>query len=123
MINLTCIVCPIGCSLDVKDETGELSITGNRCQRGIVYAQEEIRSPKRTVTATALITENQIADRKLSVRRLPVKTSSACPKEKIPALLEDIYKLKVSLPVKVGDVLITGWNGEEIDIVATRSLS
>jgi len=123
MINLTCIVCPIGCSLVVKDETAELSITGNRCQRGIVYAQEEIRSPKRTVTATALITENQIADRKLSVRRLPVKTSSACPKEKIPALLEDIYKLKVSLPVKVGDVLITGWNGEGIDIVATRSLS
>ena len=54
MRSLTCIVCPIGCQLTVEigpagpdDSYGDLSITGNRCPRGAVYAQEEIRAPKR----------------------------------------------------------------------------
>jgi len=118
MRNLTCIVCPIGCSLDVEEDAGSidsLSVTGNRCPRGEVYAREEIRAPKRIVTATCRIKGE--AD---SVRRVPVKTASPCPREKIPALLRDIYKTDVSLPVKAGDVVIAGWNGGEIDVVATR---
>ena len=119
MRSLTCIVCPIGCSIDIEEDANlpeNLSVTGNRCPRGEVYAREEIRSPKRVVTATCRV-EGEAG----SVRRVPVKTSSPCPREKIPALLQDIYKTAVSLPVKAGDVLIAGWNGEEIDVVATRT--
>jgi len=58
-----------------------------------------------------------------SVRRIPVKTSSPCLRDKIPALLQDIYKTKVSLPVKVGDIIIADWNGEGIDVVATRTIN
>jgi CxxC motif-containing protein len=119
MRNLTCIVCPIGCSLDVEEDAkgpDNLSITGNRCQRGEIYAREEIRAPKRVVTATCSI-EGEAG----SVRRVPVKTASPCPREKISALLDDIYKSKVTLPVKAGDVVIAGWNGGEIDVVATRT--
>jgi len=117
MHNLTCIVCPIGCSLDVREDSGSpdnLSVTGSRCLRGEVYAREEIRAPKRIVTATCRI-EGEMG----VVKRVPVKTLSPCPREKIPALLEDIYRIKVTLPVKAGDVLITGWYG---DIVATRTI-
>ena len=124
MRNLTCIVCPIGCSLDVEEDStiqGNLSITGNRCQRGEVYAREEIRAPKRVVTATCRI-EGEVGSAG-SVRRVPVKTASPCPREKIPALLDDIYKAKITLPVKAGDVVIAGWNGGEIDVVATRTIS
>jgi CxxC motif-containing protein len=120
MRNLTCIVCPIGCSLDVEEDPAapdNLSVTGNRCPRGVIYAQEEIHSPKRVVTATC-----QIEGEAGSVRRIPVKTASPCPREKIPALLCDIYKMKITLPVKTGDVLIAGWNGEGIDVVVTRTL-
>ena len=120
MRNLTCIVCPIGCSLDVMEDInspGNISVTGNSCQRGIVYAKEEIRAPKRTVTATCAI-ESETC----SVRRLPVKTTSACPKERIPELLCDIYKLKIPLPVKAGDIVIAGWNGSDINVVVTRTL-
>jgi len=117
MRNLTCIVCPIGCPLCVdEDAGGNLSVTGNRCLRGEVYAKEEIRAPKRTVTATCRIDKEDV-----SVKRIPVKTASPCPCEKIPALLEDIYKLKITLPVKAGDVLITDWKGEGINVVATRT--
>ena len=121
MRNLTCIVCPIGCSLDVEEDANSkenLSISGNRCRRGEVYAREEIRAPKRVVTATCRI-EGE-AD---SVRRVPVKTALPCPREKIPALLDDIYKAKITLPVKAGDVVIANWNSGEIDVVATRTFN
>ena len=120
MRNLTCIVCPIGCSMDVEDDPvapDSLSVKGNNCSRGAVYAREEIRAPKRTVTATCRIEGDAGA-----VRRLPVKTSSPCPREKIPALLDDIYITTVSLPVRSGDVVIAGWKGLEIDVVATRTI-
>ena len=120
MRNLTCIVCPSGCALDVESGAdGNLIITGNKCPRGTVYAQEEIRAPKRVVTATALL---KTGEDSVSIRRVPVKTSCPCLREKIPALLDDIYKVKVSLPVKAGYVIIAGWKGEGIDVVVTRTI-
>lgn len=116
MQNLTCIICPVGCSLEISESADGLSVTGNRCPRGAAYAIEEIRSPKRTVTATCKI-EGEAA------RRVPVKTSAPCPREKIPALLNDIYKTNVTLPVKTGDVIIADWNDEGINVVVTRSFS
>jgi len=130
MRNLTCIVCPIGCALDIDDSNDRadknednLSVTGNRCARGITYALEEIRAPRRVVTATVPLHVGKTNEIAGSVRRIPVKTSSPCLREKIPALLQDIYKMKVSIPVKVGDIIISDWNGEGIDVVATRTIN
>jgi len=131
MQDLTCIVCPIGCDLEVKENSSpnDLSVTGNKCPRGETYAIEELTAPKRTVTATCRIEEELTRGHvEPSVRgtefikRLPVKTSIPCPKELIPDLLNDIYKIKVSLPIKTGNVIIKNWNGEGINIVATRSI-
>ncbi|MDR0316047.1 MAG: DUF1667 domain-containing protein, partial [Treponema sp.] len=61
MKELVCIVCPIGCSLRVEegpaatDGLPAISVSGNRCPRGAAYAQEEIRAPKRMITATCAI--------------------------------------------------------------------
>jgi CxxC motif-containing protein len=111
----------MGCSLDVLEDSSSpdnISVTGNRCPRGEVYAREEVRAPKRVLTATCRVK----GETGVSARRVPVKTVLPCPKEKIPALLEDIYKTAVSLPVKMGDAVIANWRGEGIDIIATRTL-
>jgi len=129
MKELTCIVCPVGCSMTAEetpaaDGSPALNVAGNRCPRGAVYAQEEIRAPKRTVTATCAAVFAKDGSRSLyAPRRVPVKTSAPCPREKIPALLEDIYAAKVALPVKLGDIVIADWNGCGIDVVATRSIA
>ena len=123
MRNLTCIVCPVGCDLDVDEDKSpqkNLSVTGNKCPRGIAYAMEEIRSPKRVVTATAAVESE--SNQNCSIRRLPVKSSCPCPREDISAILNDIYKVIVSLPVRAGDIIIAGWNGGGIDIIATRTI-
>ena len=127
-MELTCIVCPVGCPLSVEEGDGPfaLNVKGNRCTRGVAYAQEEIRAPKRVVTATCginLSPNGNKTPRSLTApRRLPVKTSAPCPKEKIDDLLGDIYRLRVNLPVKAGDMLIANWKDSGIDIVAVRNL-
>ncbi len=128
MRSLTCIVCPIGCSLSVdEDAIGGLIVSGNKCQRGSVYAEEEIKAPKRIVTATCKVSQSN-DDRPHSKmhnalhRRVPVKSTSPCPKEKIDDLLKDIYNTVVTLPVKTGDVIIFNWKGSGIDIAVTRSM-
>ncbi|MDR0388876.1 MAG: DUF1667 domain-containing protein [Spirochaetaceae bacterium] len=126
MKELTCIVCPIGCALQAeegKDQT--FTISGNRCPRGAAYAQEEIRSPRRVLTATCAIDDPAVNRPEApigSARRLPVKSSQACPREKLDELLQAVYRIKAKLPVQSGDALIRNWNGTGIDIVATRSL-
>jgi CxxC motif-containing protein len=123
MKELTCIVCPIGCSLVVEEGAPDsnglplVQVSGNRCPRGAIYAQEELRSPKRVVTATCGICGNS------DMKRVPVKTSAPCPKEKISVLLADIYKTTITLPVKAGDTIIANWQNSGIDIVATRSVA
>ena len=43
---LTCIGCPMGCPLTVTMEAGEvISVTGNTCKRGDVYARKEVTNP------------------------------------------------------------------------------
>ena len=130
MKELTCIICPAGCPLVAEenitpDGVSAVKITGNRCPRGMVYAQEEICAPKRTVTATcaAVFEKDAVGRSPYAPRRVPVKTSTPCPQEKIPALLADIYGTKVTLPVKLGDVIIADWNGSGLDVVATRSIA
>jgi CxxC motif-containing protein len=124
MKELTCIVCPIGCQLSIEEKDGQLIITGNRCPRGAAYAEEELRAPKRVVTATCrIINTGTSTDIQTQIpHRLPVKSTTPCPKEQINDLLRDIYQLKVTLPVKAGDVLLHNWHNSGLDFVATRSL-
>jgi CxxC motif-containing protein len=125
MRSLTCIVCPIGCALTVdEDADGVLAVRGNKCKRGSAYAQEEIRTPKRVVTATCKVFQSKEESKALfgTHRRVPVKSNVPCPKEKIDDLLKDIYNTTVKLPVKSGDVIISNWNGCGLDVIAIRSM-
>jgi CxxC motif-containing protein len=113
-----------------------LGVTGNRCPRGEVYAREEVTDPRRTVTATCAVNGAEAGTAEagtdaakggddshgLNVRRVPVKTSSPCSKEKIPLLLKDIYDIKIHLPVKTGDLVIENWKGSGINVIATRNV-
>ena len=50
---LTCIVCPIGCTLTAETDGKTVSdVRGNACPRGKIYAENECINPQRTVTST-----------------------------------------------------------------------
>ncbi len=113
---MICISCPIGCHLTVAlDDNEEIHVTGNKCKRGEQYGREELLAPKRVVTATVEVDSAQ-------VRRLPVKTDTALPKEHIHVLLNKLYTMTISPPVKLGDPIIENIEGTGINLVASRSI-
>ncbi len=113
---LTCIVCPIGCRLHaVRLDGGSLEVTGNQCRRGIAYAEEEFRDPRRVVTGTCAL-------RRGESYRLPVRSSASVPVSDIAAFLNAMYALDPAAPVRRGDVIATNLAGTGIDLVATMTV-
>lgn len=74
---LTCIGCPLGCSITVTMENAEiLDVTGNTCKRGDAYARKEVTHPTRIVTSTVRVSGGTIP-------MVSCKTKEDIPKEKI----------------------------------------
>ncbi|MBS7653575.1 MAG: DUF1667 domain-containing protein [Candidatus Bathyarchaeia archaeon] len=115
VLEFTCIVCPLGCRLRAILEDGEVrSVEGNRCPRGIVYAQNEVE-PKRILISVV----------KVSGGNLPVvsvKTSEPMPKEMIPEAMRILSKVTVQAPVKIGQIIIKDFLGLKINVTATRNV-
>ncbi len=110
---LTCIVCPMGCTLTVTSDGDEIiSVEGNTCPRGSAYAKNELLHPVRTLTTTVK-TENG--------KRLPVKTDAPIPKEHLFDAMEQVNRLVAPDRVKIGDVLLADLFGA--NLVATADLS
>ena len=54
---LICIGCPMGCPMTVELDNGEVvSVKGNTCKRGDIYARKEVTNPTRIVTSTVRVT-------------------------------------------------------------------
>ena len=115
---MICILCPLGCKMQVTekpDQPGELTVRGLQCKKGKVYAYEEYTNPTRTLTSTVVIHNAPLP-------RLPVKTNKPLPKGMVFQAMEKINKVELDGPVHIGDVIIKGLLGTDIDVVATRSL-
>jgi len=112
---MTCIVCPIGCHVEIWKEDGAFVVTGNQCPRGKAYAIKELTNPTRMIPTTVIISGAKLS-------RLPVKTSEPVPKGDIFKVMDVINKVKVEAPITVGDVIIEDVLGLGVDIVATRSM-
>lgn len=114
--NITCILCPLSCSLQVTKTDGQITeVSGYGCKLGREYAPQELLNPARVVTSTVKLTAGPIA-------RLPVKTAQPIPKDKIFACMQEIKQIVVNSPVRCGQVIKEKIIGSEIDLIATRSL-
>lgn len=113
---LTCILCPLSCSLTVQETDGIVTeVTGYSCKLGKKYAPQEFLHPMRMVTTTVKLNGADIT-------RLPVKTSQPIPKEKIFAFMQEIAPLIVNSPVVCGQVIKKNVAGADADLIATRSI-
>ena len=113
---LICIGCPMGCPLIVTMEAGEvISVTGNTCKRGDVYARKEVTNPTRIVTSTVRVSGGD-AD------MVSVKTKEDIPKGKIFECVKALNSVEVPAPVHIGDILVKDVVGTGVDIVATKNV-
>jgi CxxC motif-containing protein len=102
---LTCIGCPLGCSITVTmNGTDVVSVTGNTCPRGDAYARKEVTNPTRIVTSTVRV-EGGISP------MVNVKTASDIPKAKIFECASALKNVVVTAPVKIGDVVLSNVAG------------
>ncbi len=106
---LTCIICPLGCSLTAEMADGEVRVSGNTCPKGAEYAKTECTNPVRTVTASV----------KCDGGMLSVKTDRPIKKGDIFLCMEKIHSLYVKAPVSIGDVICENVCGA--NIVATQN--
>ncbi len=112
MKELICIVCPIGCKLQIDPSN---IITGANCPRGEEFALEEITCPKRKICSTvATVFEDYPV--------LPVITSEEIPKDKIPELMKLISSYILTKRVNRGEVIISNLFGTSCNLVSTSSM-
>ena len=114
---LTCVLCPVGCELEVRmDEAGELDLQGNQCDKGVPFAVEEILHPKRNLATSVPV-------RGTEAKMVSVRLSDRVPREMIFPVLAEIAKLRPEVPVRRGQVLITDVLGTGVDVIATRTVT
>ena len=114
--NLTCIVCPRGCSMTVtlSDEGVVEKVEGNFCRRGIGYANDECTNPRRTVTSTVRTKNGGV---------VAVKTLGSVPKVKMFEVMAEINSTLANDNVKIGDVLIENVCDTGINVVVTGKVN
>ena len=109
-----CINCPAGCRLEIAvSDDGTVSVKGNNCKRGVQYAENEVRDPRRVVTAVV-----RSGSEKLPY--VPVRTDAALPVPLIPGLLRELYALTLPAGKKAGDVLIRDYAGSSVNVILAR---
>ncbi len=112
--DLTCIVCPKGCSLCVtlSDEGRVVNVEGFTCPRGKEYAEKECTHPERCVTSTVRTADGFV---------VPCKTARTVPKESVFRVMDAINHTVAPAAVHVGDVLIQDVAGTGVSVVATAN--
>lgn len=110
MQQITCVECPMGCTVEVEVENGAVvSVRGNGCPRGKTYAESEVTCPVRVVTSVV---------RTVCGRMVPVKTSEPVRKSEIFRVMDVINATHPKLPLCIGDVLVHGID-RNADLVVT----
>lgn len=112
---MTCIVCPMGCCLEIETDGSHYKITGNRCKRGEEYAVRELISPMRVLTSTVRLKNSYI-------RKLPVRTNGAIPKSLMFDCIDVLKTIELDPPVKIGDVIVKNILNTGVNVISSRSI-
>ena len=115
MTELTCIVCPRGCTLRIEERDGRFTVTGNACKRGEQFATAEMTCPTRTLCTTVRTVFPEVPV-------ISVRTSAEIPKDKIFDVMREINRARVTRPMKRGEAVLPNVLGLGVDIIITSGL-
>ena len=117
-LELTCVCCPMGCSLVVErisvDEATYVS--GAACARGKKYAPAEATRPERVVTTTVCVPG--------AAEPLSVRTVAPVPRELMAEVVAAAKDAAAGMraPIAIGDVVLADACGTGVDVIATKSV-
>lgn len=117
-LELTCVCCPVGCSLVVERTSADKAtyVSGAGCARGKKYAPAEATRPERVVTTTVCVPG--------AAEPLSVRTVAPVPRELMAEIVAAAKGAAAGLraPVEIGDVVLADACGTGVDVIATKSV-
>jgi CxxC motif-containing protein len=114
-MNMTCIICPEGCKMEVLVKGRGVDVSGHKCKKGPLFAADEVLNPQRILTTTMEIESED-------VHRIAVRSSAGVPKDKLVEMIGLLRKTRLCAPVKMGDVIIADILGSGANIIASSSV-
>lgn len=112
---MTCIVCPKGCTLRVSENDGGIAVKGALCSRGEEYGVSEVTNPMRTLQTT-------IRTEFPGYRRVAVKTSGEIPLKEIFLYMDEIKKQVLTEKLQVGQIVSSNLLDSGVDLILTERL-
>ena len=109
-MNTICIMCPLGCPLEIEKKGEEIVVKGNTCKRGERYGTDEFTAPKRAITTLVKLQSGGVCS---------VKTSDSVPKESIFDVIKFIGTLTADDGVQIGDAVAKDVLGLGVDVIVT----
>lgn len=94
--NLVCIICPMSCHIRI---TNDAAITGAKCNRGIIFAKQEVITPLRTLTTTMAYKTQS------SVKRVPVKSITAIPLSHRKKIMDQVRRHVLAIKPPFGAIM------------------
>jgi CxxC motif-containing protein len=114
--HFVCVVCPIGCEIDVVHEGSTIvSMEGNKCEKSVEFVSQELVEPMRILTTTVRIQGSRWPV-------VPVRTDRAVPKRLFPRIMKRLRLVELQAPVNMLDVVLRDILHTGANIVATRSM-
>ena len=106
---MVCIMCPMGCEMDVVNENGTISVSGNTCIRGEKYAVAELTEPMRVFTSVIRTKSGVVS----------VKTDNPIPKKCMNDVVELVKGIKID-KLNYGDVVVENILNTGANLIVTR---
>lgn len=106
---MVCIMCPMGCEMDVENVNGNITVTGNTCVRGEKYAIAELTEPMRVFTSVIKTASGVVS----------VKTDNPIPKKYMNDVVKLVKDVKVD-KLKYGDIVIENILNTGANLIVTR---
>ncbi len=112
---IICIHCPKGCRIAVET-AGEviLNISSGSCNRGQVYARQEVIAPRRILTGNMRVEGCK--------QPLSVMSDAPLPKNMLYACAMELKKHRPLPPVALNEIVIENILHTGCNIIATRNL-
>ena len=110
MKRFVCVVCPKSCELTIETHGGDLSVAGNECERGVMFASGELHNPQRVLTATVKLASGGL---------LPVRSRGTVSKGELKAIVERLKSVTVTPPVEIGQIVFQSTDEASSDIIAS----
>ena len=109
-MEITCIMCPVGCNLKIKKVGEKIVVEGNNCPRGATYGEQEAILPKRMITTIKQYRKKTIS----------LKLSKPIAKDLIKKCLQEIASYKITKKINIGDILIKNILDQDVDVIVTN---